>query len=218
MNETEVQWAVLGFTARDASRATTERIWTPEVRMKHLLNEEIALPISIDARVCRDALGLDAFRSEGGDWVINPAGLVVDEARFKGFLEKAGASDDRIELAVAAPLEYVTALSERRGFPDDPEESMLSRDLNGADWRLLGYDCVNFNGAVSGLFNCGFKDKKALAAQFKGGLNEHGLFVDPKSAAAFSNIQDRDVPSHAPFTAAAVYLSGTLPRWASEGR
>lgn len=209
---------IVGFTARDGSSQAIDKTWTPELRKIHLLDENTVLPISVDARVFHDVLKLSDFRSDDGNWVVNPAGLVARLSTFDEFIARANLDDHKLQLAITAPFDYVEELSLKRGFPDAATDAPDEASLNGHDWRLLGFDCVNFNGAISGLFNCGFKDKSRLSSEYKGHLNEYGLFVTSDMATQFSAVQNQDIPKHAPFTAAGIFLRGQLPPWYTDRR
>jgi hypothetical protein len=209
---------ILGFTLRDGTQQTVRRIWTPDIRRTHLLNEATPFPITADPLMLPEVLELEPSRSPDGKWAVNPAGLVARLAYFDKLCASVPLSADHLSLALTTSPEHASLIAERWGFPDDPARAARESELDRKEWTLLGFDCVDFNGVVSGLFDCGFKDKPNWTERFGPMLNGYGLFHDPSSAAAFAKRQDGEVPKHAPFLVSGLLVRGRLPSWSSAER
>ena len=194
---------LLGFQLRaDRSQMLA---WPRERRVKYLLIESIATPLSVDAAVwplsTNQALYSRVFADYSADPSNAPNGLGVYHLRVAlELLDRAEGSDP---LAITA---LKAAADDLRVLHKIEHAAHTVADLAARGWRKLGYDVAD-RWLTSGLMNCGYSlsEKPVLAARFGGLLNDHHLFREASDAVAFSTECGVRVPAHAPFFAYGVW-------------
>lgn len=206
----EIKERLVGFDVREALSLAKERLpkWWDTDRRKHfLLDEKVALPLSLDGFVWMDVHELNlkqnakwAYLSVWPDLgLLRSEALSIGEYDRSDFIAVTWVSCDDFKEGLS--IEY--GMQVNAGYCDEPLQP-ASLDKS---WIFLGYDIVD-SGHISALLNCGYSpDEKAeLAKEFLPLLNEHHLFADKAAALRFRDIRNKQIPEHVPFFVVGLWL------------
>lgn len=176
----ELDDRIIGFDLRVLRGPTNP--WFPE----NLLKETVETVISVDPMVSPVSV---IERREQADK--NILGLLVAP------IFKPVADPQQYEIAATVAPAIFNKLSEKFGGSLTKGPMSTAADLKENNWTWLGYDVVDLNGLISGLFNLGPYSAE-LKAKFSSGINRYGLFEDIGTAQKYADVRGAEIPSHNP--------------------
>jgi hypothetical protein len=194
---------LIGFDLR-LDPLTAARAWTPDRRLRFLLREDVAEPLSVDPMVWPSrfwqphvppGMGIPQRLGTVAVPALTPGythlGVWDSLERLDGFAAASRVARlPRLLIAVLAwPGDHATDLGSSVAVPSDLEA-----------WTSLGFDVADTS-FVSGLVNCGYEpgEQIVLGERFASDLNESGLLTTLDAAFEFRDLTDARVLEHAPF-------------------
>jgi hypothetical protein len=178
--------------------------WNAKRRRVHLLNPNVANPLSIDEAVWPLPADVDERLRQSGESLgevdANPLNLmpsIPNEWLIRG-LPKGIWNRSCLIAATMAHSDYASLNKIYPTIVERSAEQLIAAVVAG--WRDLGLDVMDQTG-VSGLTNCGLGEAVAgdERRELAGKLNDVGLVGDEQGARAIVNMLNTLAPEHQPF-------------------
>jgi hypothetical protein len=132
---------------------------------------------------------------------LNPLYLATDLRSLVDAYDRKNISTSGLWPICVTSDSTITISLKRQFGPGYFEHQPAEENLLSEGWGFRGFDVVDFNGLISGLKGCDYREPswQELREAYNHDLNCDGLFFDSSVASHFAEVRGLEIRQHAPF-------------------